>query len=49
MYGRYGLAFYGESEWCFDNDSGSNVITFGVHNSSSSHTDNQKNDYFCFR
>ena len=31
--------------WSFDNDIARNVIIFGVHNSSSSHADNHKNDF----
>ena len=30
----------------FGNDVAKNVVIFSVHNSSSSHTDNQKNDFF---
>ena len=31
--------------WSFDNDIARNVIIFGVHNSSSSHADNHKNNF----
>ena len=31
--------------WSFDNDFARNVIIFGADNSSSSHTDNQKNKF----
>ena len=35
-----GIAFDRVSFWSFDNDTGKNVIIFGVDNSSSSHSDN---------
>ena len=34
-----------KDEWSFGNDLAKNVIIFGFDNSSSSHTDNLKNDF----
>ena len=45
MYKGYGITFDGKGEWNFHNDFARNVITFGVDNSSSSHTDNRKNNF----
>ena len=45
MYNGYGIAFYGKGGWSFGNDSAKNVIIFEVDNTSSSHTDNLKNDF----
>ena len=45
MYSAFGIVFDGKIEWNFDNGTDRNVIIFGVHNSSSSHSDNRKN-YF---
>ena len=39
------IAFDRKGEWSFGNDPARNVIIFGVDNSSSSHTDNLKNDF----
>ena len=39
------MAFDGEGFWSFDNGSARNVVIFGVGNSSSSHTDNRKNNF----
>ena len=44
-YNGRGIAFEGEVFWTFDNDSARNVVIFGVDNSSSSHTDIQKNKF----
>ena len=44
-YSGQGIAFDGKGEWSFGNDPARNIIIFGVHNSSSSHTDNLKNDF----
>ena len=44
VYSGYGIAFVGKGEWSFGNDSAKNDIIFGVDNSSSSHTDNLKNE-----
>ena len=45
VYSGYGVAFDGAVSWSFDNDFPRNVIIFGVDNSSSSHTDNHKNNF----
>ena len=45
MYSGYQTAFDGESEWYFSNNFAWNIVVFGVDNSSSSHTDNRKNDF----
>ena len=39
------MAFDGEGFWSFDNGSARNGVIFGVGNSSSSHTDNRKNNF----
>ena len=39
------IAFDGEGSWSFSNDFTRNVVIFGVDNSSSSSTDNRKNNY----
>ena len=39
----YGIEFDGKVKWSFGNDYARNVMTFGVDNSSSSHTDNLNN------
>ena len=44
-YNGWGIAFDGEGSWSFGNDFAGNVVIFGVDNSSSSHTDNQKITY----
>ena len=44
MYSGYGIAFDGKDFWSFNDDTARNVKIFGVDNSSSSHTDNPKND-----
>ena len=43
-YSGYGKAFDEKGEWSFGNDCAKNVIILGVDNSSSSYTDNLKND-----
>ena len=45
MYSGYGIVLNGKGEWSFENDYASNVIIFGVDNSSSSHVDNLKNNF----
>ena len=45
----YGIAFDGKENWNFGNDFAGNVIIFGVDNSSSSHTDNRKNNFLVLR
>ena len=42
MYCGYGITFDGAGSWNFDNDFARNVVSFGVDNNSSSHTDNRK-------
>ena len=43
VYSGCGIAFDGKRSWGFNDDFATNVIIFGVDNSSSSHTDNLKN------
>ena len=38
-------SFDGEGSWSFGNDFARNAVIFGVHNSSSSHTNNPKNNF----
>ena len=45
VYSGYGIAFDGKDEWSFGNDYATNVTIFEVDNSSSSHTDNLKNNF----
>ena len=45
VYSGCGIAFYRAGSWSFDNDFAHNVINFGVDNSSSSHSDNRKNNF----
>ena len=47
MHGGNGVAFYGKGSWSFNDYISRNVIIiiFGVDNSSSSHTDNLKDDF----
>ena len=40
-----GIAFDGEGSWNFDNNLAWNIVIFGVDNSLSSHTDNQKHNF----
>ena len=44
VYSGYGIILYSTVSWSFDNDTVRNVSTFGVDNSSSSHSGNCKND-----
>ena len=44
VYSAYGIAFDGIGSWSFNDDFARNFLIFGVDNSSSSHTDNRKND-----
>ena len=44
-YNCWGIAFDGEGSWRFGIDFARNAVIFGVDNSSSSHTDNQKNNF----
>ena len=45
VYSGYGITFDSAGSWIFDNDFARNVIIFGVANSSSSHSDNRKNNF----
>ena len=45
MYRGYWLAFDEKGSWSLNNNSATNLIMFGVDNSLSSPTDNQKNDF----
>ena len=46
MYSGYGIRFCGAGSYSFGTDFARNVITFGAANTSSSHTDNCKNNFF---
>ena len=48
VYSGYRITFDSASSWSFGNDIGGNVIIFGVDNSSSSHSDNRKNNFLIF-
>ena len=45
VYSGYGITFDSGGLWSFGNDFAGNVIIFGVDNSSSSHSDNRKNNF----
>ena len=45
VYSGYGITFDSVGSWRFDNDFARNVMIFGVDNSSSSHSDNRKNNF----
>ena len=45
MCSGYGITFDSAGWWGFDNDTFRNVINFGVDNSSSSYSDNSKNNF----
>ena len=45
VYSGYGTAFDGAGSWNFGNDVARNIVTLGVDNSSSSYTDNRKNNF----
>ena len=45
IYNGWENEFDGKGSWSFGNDFARNVVIFGVDNSSSSHTDNRKNDF----
>ena len=49
VYSSYGIAFYGAGLWSFGSDFAKNVVIFDVDNSSSSHTDNDKNNSLVLR
>ena len=44
-YGGYGMTFDGVGSWSFDNNFARKVIIFGVESSSSSHSDNRKDNF----
>ena len=44
-YSGYGIAFYGAGSQSFGSDFARNVVIFGVGNSSSSHSDDLKNNF----
>ena len=48
VYVGWEIAFDGAASWSCGNDFDRNVVIFGVDNSSSSHTDNQKNNFWVF-
>ena len=45
MYSGYRIAFDGKDSWSFNDDTARKVIIFVLDNTSSSHTDNIKNDF----
>ena len=45
MYSGYGITFDSAHSWSFYNDFSRNVMIYGVDKSSSSHTDNRKNNF----
>ena len=45
VYSGYGIAFDGKGQGSSGNDLAKNIIAFEVNNSSSSHTDNLKNEF----
>ena len=45
VYSGYGMTFDSSRWWSFDSDTARNVISFGVDNSSSSHSDKHKNNF----
>ena len=45
MYSGYGIAFERAGSWRFGNEFAWNIVIFDVGNSSSSHTDNRKNNF----
>ena len=45
VYSGYEITFNGAGSWKFGNDFARNVVIFAVDNSSSSHTDNHKNNF----
>ena len=46
MYSNYGIAFDLLDSWRFSNNFARNIANLGVHNSSSSHTNNCKNIFW---
>ena len=45
MYNGYGITFDSAGSWSFNNDTARNVLIFGVNNSSSSYSDDNKNNF----
>ena len=45
MYSGYGITFDSTGSWSFGNDIARNVTIFGVDNSSSSYSENRKNNF----
>ena len=45
VHSGFGITFESAGSWSFENDISSNVIIFGVDNSSSAHADNHKNNF----
>ena len=45
----WGIAFEGECLWSFGNGFATNVVIFGFNNSSSSDTDNRKNNFLVLK
>ena len=45
VYSGYRLTFDSAGSWSFDNDFAINIRSFGVDNSSSSHSDNRQNNF----
>ena len=45
VYSRYGIRFDSGGPWSFDNDFAWNVVILGVDNSSSSHSEDQKDNF----
>ena len=45
VYSGFGVVFDEDGRWSFGNDFARNVIIFGIDNSSTTHTDNLKNDF----
>ena len=46
VYSGYGIKFDSASSWSFDSDTVRSIINFSFDNSSSSHSDNRKNNFF---
>ena len=46
VYSDYVIAFDRKVTWSFGHDYARNVVIFNVDNSSSSHSDNSKNNFF---
>ena len=46
VYSGYGISFYISSSWSLDNDPAGNAVIFSIDNSSPSHAENCKNNFF---